>query len=226
MNSTPLARLRTTVWRIIPTRFPPVDLFREVASAEDWSLLQEFEGLTNSRLVEQELSRGLVRTEDRIEKSSSHYILGPLTHPNPDGSRFSDGAYGVLYAALDFDTAVAEVKQQREAFMAATGQKPQRIDMRVILMNLDGDLHDLRGSSFEDQTIEGLKRSREAGAELRSAGSNGIIFESSLRLGGTCVAVFRPPVLTNCRQERHFGFIWDGSAITDVYEYARARDAV
>ena len=48
-------------------------------------------------------------------------------------------------------------------------------------------------------------------------------FSSAFRIwgwnaGGACVAIFRPPVLSNCRQERHLCYVWDGHAITSVYE--------
>src|SRR5690242_15860027 len=108
--STPsTARIKGTAWRIIPSRFPPVDLFRDVAPTKDWPHLNELEGRTNERLRVEAEPGELIRAADRLEASKSHYILGPLSHPNLDGSRFSDGTFGVLYAALDFDTAIAEV---------------------------------------------------------------------------------------------------------------------
>lgn len=225
MKSIPLARFRNTpVWRIIPSRFPPVDLFRDVAPAEHWDLIQNFEGRTNERLVEQAMSRGLVRPEDRTDKSSSHYILGPLTHPNPEGSRFSDENFGVLYAGLDFETAATEVKAHREVFLRNTLQKPQRLDMRAIVMNLDGELHDFRSAGMK-RLIQTPDQARAVARELRGAGSYGFVFSSELRSGGQCVAIFRPIVLSNCRQERHFGYVWDGSTIVETYEYAQPASA-
>lgn len=216
----PLAQFRKALlWRIIPTRFPPVDLFRDVAPSDDWLLLQEFEGQTNERLIEQAFSRGLVRQEDRVEKSSSSYIMSPFTHPNPEGSRFSDGTYGVLYGGLDFATAIAEVKSQREVFLRHTSQKPQRLDMRAVVMELDGRLHDLRGSRAD--VLGDEDKTRTIARTLREDGSWGLVFNSEAAHGRPCACIFRPSVLTNCRQERHLVFVWDGRNISEILEYSK-----
>lgn len=216
MKDIPVVRFRNkTCWRIIPSRFPPVDLFQEIAPPEDWPFLQELEGATNERLREAIGVAGFVRPEDKVEQSSSHYIMGPLTHPNPDGSRFSDGSFGVIYAAFDLDTAVAEVKAEREEFLKRTHEPKQRVDMRVILMTLDGELHDLRG--MPEMTEPAC---RSLGKQLRNAGSYGLVFESTRRPGGHCICVFRPPVLSNPRQERHFAFVWDGEEMVELVEYS------
>lgn len=220
MNFPPLVHFsKASAYRIIPSRFPPVDLLREIAPAEDWPLLQKVEVSTNFRLSEEVHPSGLIRPEDRVERSSSAYIVGPLSRPNPNGSRFADDTFGVLYAGLDFDTAQAEVIAQRERFLRATSQPPQRIDMRVVVMDLDGDLHDLRGA--EADLLGDIEKTRELGGDLRRAGSFGIVFCSELRPGGFCIAIFRPPVLSNCRQERHMGYLWDGKKIAETFEYGR-----
>lgn len=216
------ARIKGVAWRVIPSRFPPVDLFREIAPRKDWPYLNDLEGMTNERLRAESLSDGLIRAEDRVEQSSSHYITGPLSHPRLEGSQFSDGTFGVLYAALDFDTIVAEVKLAREAFLRSTDEPATRIDMRCIVLDIDGELHDIRGAKGDQYRGANAKESRELGRCLRDAGAWGIVFDSVARPGGTCVAVFRPPVLKNARQERHFAFIWDGRRIADIYTYSKA----
>lgn len=207
-----------TVYRIIPSRFPPVNLYQEVAPAEDWNLLQRVAMRTNNRLFETDFPTGLIRPEDRQEKCSSSYIVGPLSRPNPRGNRFADDSFGVLYAGLDFDTAQAEVIAQREAFMRATSQRPQRIDVRVVLLDLEGDVHDLRNE--DPKLLNDIEWTRSLGIKLRNLGSYGLIFESKARPNGQCVAVFRPPILSNCRQERHFGYVWNGNSISEIIEYS------
>ena len=56
------------------------------------------------------------------------------------------------------------------------------------------------------------------GRTMRKAGSNGIAYDSLRRAGGECAAVFRPPLLSNARQERHLCYVWDGRQIATVYE--------
>lgn len=218
----PVARIRKrSAWRLIPTRYPTVDLFRDLASLEDWPKLQALENETNERLRESAVPSGLVRSEDLSTESGSHYILAPLTHPNPDGSLFADGTYGVNYVALDFETALAEVKNQREIFLRRTREGPQRVDVRAIVMDLSGDLHDLRNAW--SKFCPDLAAGRALAADLRMAGSYGLIFDSQVKRGGTCAAIFRPTVLTSPLQERHLALIWDGERITEVLEYSALR---
>lgn len=216
MNIPRVTLPHSLVWRAIPSRFPPVDLFAPVAPQQDWEAITRLEDLTNERARELAKTSGLIKPEDRKEHCKSSYILGPLTHINPEGSMFSDGSYGVLYGALDFNTMLAEVKKQRENFLRNTDERAQRIDMRTILIDLSGDLDDLRGRVFANRA-----ESRELAARLRSQGSFGVIYDSQARVGGECVAIFRPPVLSNPRQERHFTFLWNGTQIVDYLEYTR-----
>ncbi len=37
-------------------------------------------------------------------------------------------------------------------------------------------------------------------------------------MGLVDVAVFRPRLLSNCRQERHLCYVWDGRKIAIIYE--------
>jgi hypothetical protein len=53
---------------------------------------------------------------------------------------------------------------------------------------------------------------------LKAANSYGVAYDSVRDAGGAYVAVFRPPVLSNCIQGPHFGYVWDGEQITTVYE--------
>ena len=54
--------------------------------------------------------------------------------------------------------------------------------------------------------------------EIRNTGSSGLAYDSVRKPGGECVAIFKPRVLSNCRQERHLTYVWDGSSISTVYE--------
>ena len=54
--------------------------------------------------------------------------------------------------------------------------------------------------------------------EIRNNGSSGLAYDSVRKPGGECVAIFKPRVLSNCRQERHLTYVWDGSSISTIYE--------
>lgn len=69
--------------------------------------------------------------------------MAAFTHINPTGSRFSDGTYGVYYAADRLETAVAETAYDRFRFLAATREPPQEIDMRSYTADIDVEQHDI-----------------------------------------------------------------------------------
>lgn len=214
----PVARIAwKPCWRIISSRFPPIQLFERVTDPDDLEAIFELEALTNPRLRDEVGDIRVVPPQDRISGPGTSIIMAAFTHLNPDGSRFSDGTYGVFYAANDLDTAIAETKYHRERFMRTTAQANMELDMRVYLIDLDGKLHDLRGQKtiyHDDNYAAGQHLART----LRKGGSNGIAYDSVRRDGGECAAVFRPRLLSNCRQERHLCYVWDGQKIASVYE--------
>ncbi len=209
-------------WRIIPSRYPPIDLLERVADPEDRDALNELESQTNERLRDENKEIQLVPPEDRVSGPGATYIMSAFTHLNPEGSRFSDGTYGVFYAAQEFETSVAETVYHRERFMKHTDQPPMKLEMRVLNVDLDGRLHDIRrrrrirtGVYDPDSYAAGQAL---ALPPLRQNGSWGIVYDSVRHRGGQCAAVFRPPVLSDCRQERHLCYVWDGQRITEYYE--------
>lgn len=208
-------------WRIVPSRYPPIPLFERVAAPEDLEAIFAIEALTNPRLREEAGDIRLVALEDRISGPGASAIMAAFAHPNPDGSRFADGNLGVFHAAADMDTVVAETRHHRERFMRATAQGRMDLDMRVYLVDLAADLHDLRGQKDEYPLVydsENYAAARHLAATLRKGGSNGIVYDSVRRTGGECAAVFRPRLLSNARQERHLCYVWDGQRIASVYE--------
>ncbi|MBC7791752.1 MAG: RES family NAD+ phosphorylase [Anaerolineae bacterium] len=217
--------MRRVTWRpcirIVPSRFPPVSLFERVADPDDVEAVIAVESLTNERLRQEAGEIALVAPEDRVSGAGSSYIMAPFTHRAPGGSRFSDGTFGVYYAARDEETAIAETRYHRERFMRATEQPRMELDMRVITATLDGLLHDLRGRRAMLPAIYHLDNyaaPSALGRELRAAGSMGIAYDSVRYDGGQCAAVLRPRVLSRCRQTRHLSYLWDGERITYVYE--------
>lgn len=208
-------------WRIIPSRFPPIQLFERVADPADLEAVMEIEGLTNPRLRDEVGNIRLVAPEDRISGPGTSIIMAAFTHPNPDGSRFTDGRFGVCYAGRELETAIEETKHHRSKFMRATNEGRMELDMRVYVIDLAGPMHDLRGLKGDFPLVyhpDNYGVAQHLAVELRKKGSHGIAYDSVRRTGGECAAIFRPPVLSNCRQERHLCYVWDGHNIASVYE--------
>jgi hypothetical protein len=208
-------------YRIIPSRFPPINLFERVTDPADLETVLDIESMTNDRLRNEVGSLNLVPPEDRISGPGSSPIMAAFTHLPPYGSRFTDGSFGVFYAGRTLETAIAETKYHREAFLRATSEPRIELDMRVYAVDLDAVLHDIRGMrdtmlGIYDQSS--YTASQALAIEIRNSGSSGVAYDSVRKPGGECVAIFKPRVLSNCRQERHLTYVWDGSSIGIVYE--------
>lgn len=216
----PLAATGFDVYRMVPSVFPPVSLFDRVAEAGDLEAAYAIEALTNDRLRQEIGDISLVPLQDRVVGPGTTPIMAAFTHLNPDGGRFTDSTYNAYYAGLELDSAIAETKYHREEFLRATVPgRATYVDMRVYLARLNGRLHDIRvGAPPEIYDPRDYSAGQAFGRILRSNGSNGIIFNSVRNTQGTCVAVFRPRLISNCRQERHLTYQWDGERISQIFE--------
>ena len=216
----PLAATGFDVYRIVSSRFPPVSLLDRITEPGDLEAVFAVEAMTNDRLRQEVGDISLIPVEDRVVGPGSTPIMAAFTHLNPDGSRFTDSTYGAFYGGLTIDTAIAETRYRREKFLAATeGGRTIDIDTRVYLACLDGEFHDVRkGAPAAIHDPNDYSGSQAFGRRLRLEGSNGIIFNSVRDEGGICVAVFRPRLLSDCRQERHLTYQWDGERISNIFE--------
>lgn len=208
-------------YRIVPSRFPPISLFEDVADPADLDAVYEIEAMTNDRLREETGELALVAQEDRVSGPGTSAIMAAFTHLNPGGSRFTDGSYGVFYAGRTIETAIEETRHHRAVFLEATQEPAQELDMRVYAVDLIAKMHDIRPlceSHSQLYHATSYAMSQEFAQNLREAGSNGIVYQSVRHAGGECVGVFRPRLLSNCRQERHLCYVWDGTSIATVYE--------
>jgi hypothetical protein len=210
-----------TVWRpshrLVPSRFPPVGLFDRVAAVEDLEAVYALESLTNDRVREEVGNLRLVPETDRIVGPGTTPVMAAFTHLNPEGSRFSDGSYGVYYCARALDTALAEVRYHQERFLRRTGEGPLRLELRLYLADLDANLADVRNRP-ECHLPDDYGPSRQLGRAAREGGKDGVLYRSVRHEGGLCAAVFRPRVLDACRQSSHYAFHYDGTSIVAIDE--------
>lgn len=208
-------------YRLVPSRFPPIQLFERVADAADLEAVIAIESLTNDRLRDEVGEIRLVAPEDRITGPGTSPIMAAFTHVNPEGGRFTDGTFGAWYAAHDLLTAVREVAHHREIFLARTKEAPGEIDMRCYLANLSADLVDIRGMRKRRPDLydpDSYARSQPFATALRDKGANGIVWDSVRNPGGECVAVFKPRALKPAIQGPHLALVWDGGRIVGYYE--------
>jgi RES domain len=218
-------RQRRVQWpsasRIVPTRYPAVTLFDRVASAQDFDALYALEALTNERSRQAVGDIDRVPLDQRLYGPGSGPIMAAFTHVNTEGSRFSDGSFGVFYAADDRATAIVETRHHHARFLAATAQKPQHLPMRLYTVAVDAKLHDLRPLAAAPSAVhdpDSYAVSRQWGHHLMTQGSAGVAYRSARRPGGKCVGLFKPQGARACLHAAYLLYAWDGQRFTDVYE--------
>jgi hypothetical protein len=213
----PLKRVRwSQAYRIVPSRFPPVGVFDRIAAPGDLEALYAIEAMTNPRLRDELGQLQLVPKDRRISGPGSTPVMAAFTHLNPEGSRFSDGSWGVFYAGHSIATAVEETVYHRERFLAATAEPPCDIEMRCYRTSIQARLHDLRGGWAAEHDPEQYAAGVALARRLRSEGSDGLVYDSVRHRGGECVAVFYPDRVAPCVQAQHLMYRWDGKRIAQV----------
>lgn len=207
--------------RIIPTRYPAVYIFDRIADPADFDALYALEALTNDRLRDEAGEIELVPATDRIVGPGSGPIMAAFTHVNPTGSRFSDGRFGMFYAARDKATAIAETQYHHARFLAATSEPPMQLSMRLYAVKVSATLHDLRPADAVPTVVYAAGHyvaSQALGARLRQEGSTGVVYRSVRHEGGECVGLFKPRGASQCVHAAYLLYVWDGQRFTDVFE--------
>jgi hypothetical protein len=149
--------------------------------------------------------------------------MAPFTHFNPNGSRFSDGTYGVYYAGKNFATAVAESAYHFGRIAGDSGDGLRREAMRVVVGRVDATYHDIESLDSSRRTDllnpSSYAHSQPFAAGLRDAGSNGVHYPSVRYPSGYCIAAFRPTAVGIPRQDRHLEYEWDGQRVRRYFDY-------
>jgi hypothetical protein len=224
VESIPLSRVRwNAAYRLIPTRYPPIDVFERIAEPDDWQLLYDLESLTNTRLRDEAGEISLVPLSRRVGGPGASIVMAPFTHVSRDRpTRFSAGTYGVYYAGNKFETALREVAFHMGVFYGATDDKPHDEPYRVYRGTIDSTMHDLRKGNwapFLDPDVANYGRPQELGRQLREAGSNGVVYPSVRHPKGQCVGAFWPDVVGIPVQTKHVMLKWDGKRISAWFDY-------
>jgi hypothetical protein len=211
-------------YRVIPTRFPAVNLFDRVASPEDFDALYALEAMTNDRLRTEVGELDLVPREERRFGPGYGPIMAALTHLNPLGSRFSDGTYGVFYCARSRVTAIAETRYHTARFLEATAEPPMRQQMRLYTVVAQGEVLDLRGDPKLDLAVlspDDYLAGQSLGRAAREAGAPGIAYPSVRDTEGECLAAFRTTLLRDCHHAAYLEYNWNGTSVDMVFELSQ-----
>lgn len=216
-------------YRLIPSKFPPIHLFEDVANEEDFSALFAIQALTNPRIQDEIGDLSLVPEEERLYAvPGCGFVMAAFTHVNPNGSRFSNGDYGIYYASKSLDTAIAETIFHRERFLNYTKEPEQDIDMRTLVAEFSADLYDLLDLNKEDHSLYSptdYRVSQVLGMELKRRGEEGFVYHSVRTLGTNDInyALFKPKLIHQCVQSTHYCYVWNGEKISAVYKKTQTK---
>ena len=220
--------LRRIAWpaatRIIASRFPPVQLYERVSSdPATWEALIAAEALVSPHVRDEVGEIHLVPVEERVSGPGATWVMAPFIYRNPKGSRFSDGSYGVYYAARELRTAIRETAYHFGRFASDSRDGPRYEDMRVLVGRINNQFADVTSLPPERRgrilAADSYADSQPLGAELRAAGSNGLVYPSVRDPDGQCVAALRPDAVGLPVQGKHLKYHWDGSRVARYFDY-------
>ncbi|XOV85077.1 MAG: RES family NAD+ phosphorylase [bacterium] len=205
-------------YRIIPSRLPPISIYEEFVAPDELEITYALESMTNDRLQAQAGHLYLLDKKDWVTGPGASVVMAAFTHIGQK-SRFSDGSYGVYYAGLDAETAIAETVFHQERRMRETAEKAIEIDMRCYSGTVEAPLEDIRGtgfSAFQHQSIDSWPVCQRFAAQRRAENAAGLLYKSARHVGGECIAGFRTRTVSVPQQSRHLRYCWNGSRIDRV----------
>jgi len=216
----------THATRIVAARHPPIDLFERVSrDPAVWEALIAAEQLVNPRVRDEVGEIHLVPPEDRVSGPGASWVMASFTHRNPRGSRFSDGPYGVYYAARDLETAIRETAHHFARLARDSNDGPRYEDVRALVGTIASRFVDVaslppaRRAKILDP--DDYAASRVFAAPLRDAGAGGIVYPSVRHAGGQCVAAFRPKAVGIPVPGPALKYHFDGTRVARWFDYAR-----
>jgi hypothetical protein len=179
--------------------------------------LFELEGATNDRLLgEAGALPGISVRELVFGIPYSHVINAAFTHANPLGGRFNRPERGAWYAAFARETSERELAYHRgNELQEIRWQERESFGFVDFLADFRATFHDLRGDIQFLGCLDAnsYKASQRLADELLKEGSAGIVYPSVRHKSGTCIACFRPALVSNVRK---------GASISIVFENAFA----
>jgi hypothetical protein len=208
--------------RLVPSKYraPESVLARIADDDNDLRAIFDLEQITNERLLAEHQRLPEIGPHELVFGVPLYHVINAtFCHAHPLGARFNGPDRGAWYAGFELRTAQAEVAFHRSIELA-------EIDWRAdetatyddYLADFSGEFHDLRRDRRFAGCLDGNSyRSSQALAQrLLDGGSLGVVYPSVRRAGGTCLACFRPAVVSNVRRDGEFAFTFSDGELRSV----------
>jgi len=197
--------------RLIPSKYSESGTVLSRLSTKDSELreLMELDSATNDRLKGEEgLLPGISVHELVYGVRYAHIVNAAFTHASPEGGRFNDSTRGAWYAALERETSLTEVAFHKLNQLAEVDWQQEEVSTYdEFLADFTTEFQDLRivKPVYRKYLRPGplpecYLEPQQFAAALLEARSNGILYPSVRRQGGTCLVCFRPALVYNVRQ--------------------------
>ena len=207
--------------RIIRSIYPPIDLFEDIAAPEDWDAVASAESKYNPRVLEDIGALQNVPVERRVGGPDASYVMAPFVHcSTARPGRFTDGSFGIYYAADSTQAAIAETINHHTATMRSTEEDPGWTShFRELVGEVDTHFDDVSGMA-DLLSADDYGPSQVFGAERREHGSDGFFWPSVRYPGGSCIGALWPDVVGIPAQADHYAYHWNGEVVDYIKNLA------
>ncbi len=209
-------------FRLIPSRFPPVDLYERFGSVELAEAAKKIDSRTNPRL--EYLKRAGIPASEAEQRSPRYqsWNLAPFAYPNPEGTFLTPPFIGVMELQTTKRDAIAVAILRREEFLSRTSEPPLDLDMRALSLHLSGGFVDLGNSMAQDSPHNRWEKGKYI-AEMPDVA--GAVFFHPIAKSVRTLALLNQDFIKHLSvQGAHFRFVWDGKKIRSVYDFADGKE--
>ncbi|WP_348266659.1 RES family NAD+ phosphorylase [Edaphobacter paludis] len=197
--------------RLIPSKYSASGTVLSRLAEDESSLsdLMELDGATNDRLLGEEgLLPGISVHELVYGVRYAHIVNAAFTHAGPMGGRFNNSERGAWYCAVERETSIAEVAFHKLRQLEEVDWNEEEVStFDDYLADFTTPLQDLRASKPQYRRFlkagpipDCYADSQQLAVVLLGQQSNGIVYPSVRKKGGTCIVCFRPTLVYNVRQ--------------------------
>jgi hypothetical protein len=202
--------------RLIPSKFPTMDVYERLQSNQLRAVALQLEKLTNPRLAAKaRLTRNAVPAAT-YSPQLQNWNHAPFAYVNPDGTYLLGPPFPVMEVAGDARGALAWAILRREKFMRETDEPFTGLDMRMLTNRIRANFVDLRGASLEIDQADRWK----LGRHYYDRQASGILFRHPEIPGAEFLSIFNPIVLAGEGVlSSHYRFRWNGTRISLIYDF-------